>query len=207
MENVVDALKMAGAVLLFVMALSVAILSFTQSRQTIDTVLKHSDRESLTIEGDSRFYYLASKSDTSRYVGKETIIPTIYRAYKENYKIIFKFPDNYYLFKSNGKEVNKIDLAAQSIGSDELSRKFIDGILYGNYELQDFKQTFKIEPNSKPLYTYLTEKENNFKIREELGTYYMEDVMGPEDTGDKSSIEDVNKQEKRVLTYTFESIT
>lgn len=209
MENAVEALKMAGSVLLFVIALSVAILAFTQSRQAIDAVLKYSDRESLTIEGDSRFYYLSNKSDTSRYVGKETIIPTIYRAYKENYKIIFKFPDDHYLFKSNGKEVHKIDLASQSIGSDQSSRKFIEGILYGADELQAFKQTFKIEPHSIPLYTYLTEKERqSYKIKEELGTYYMEDLKTePEDDSEKSNIEEVNKQEKRVITYTFELIT
>ena len=104
MENAVDALKMAGSVLLFVIALSVAILSFTNARQAIDSVLEYSDRESLTIEGDPRFYYLSGgNNDTSRYVGKETIIPAIYRAYKENYKIVFKFNDvdTYYLYKNS----------------------------------------------------------------------------------------------------------
>ena len=206
MENAVEAIKMAGSVLLFVIALSIAVLSFSQARETIDAVLKYSDRESLTIEGDSRFYYLSSGSDTSRYVGKETVIPTIYRAYKENYKIIFKFPDNYYLFESNGERVCKIDLAGQSIGNDALSRKFINGILYGDYGT-DFTTLFKVVPNtSKTLYEYLTAKETTHRIREDLGTYYMEDIMGPDDTGDKSSVQDVNKQEKRVITYTFESI-
>ena len=35
MENAVDALKMAGAVLLFVLAISVAIVSFGQAREKI----------------------------------------------------------------------------------------------------------------------------------------------------------------------------
>ena len=213
MENAADAIKMAGSVLLFVIALSVAILAFSQAREAIDTVLKYSDRESLTIEGDNRFYYLSNINDTSRYVGKETIIPTIYRAYKENYKIVFNFPDSYYLFESSGEEVCKIDLANQSIGSDALSRKFINGILYGDYEYEtgktliDFKTLFKVEPNSKSLYTYLTEKESGYKIKEELGTYYIEDIMGQDDTGDKSEVQEVNKQEKRVITYTFQSRT
>lgn len=107
MENATDALKMAGSVLLFIVALSVAILAFSQARQAIDAVLKFSDRESLAIEDDSRFYYLSSTSNTKRYVGKETIIPAIYRAYKENYKIIFKFKDDYYLFKDRNRKFSK----------------------------------------------------------------------------------------------------
>ena len=109
-ENIADALKMAGSVLLFVMGLSIAILAFSQARESMDIVLSYSDRESLSIEGNPRFYYLSKDNDTSRYVGKETIIPAIYRAYKENYKIVFKFPDDYYLFKQevkNAKGLNK----------------------------------------------------------------------------------------------------
>lgn len=112
MENAVEALKMAGSVLIFVLALSVAILAFSQTREAIDTVLKYSDREYWTIEGDERFYYLADGSDTERYVGLETIIPTIYRANSEGFDIVFKFKDNYYLYKekttSGNKDVCKI---------------------------------------------------------------------------------------------------
>lgn len=211
MENAVEALKMAGSVLLFVLALSVAILAFSQSREAIDTILKYSDRESLTIEGDSRFYYLANSNDTTRYVGKETTIPAIYRAYKENYKIVFIFPDDYYLYKDkNGNEIKTIDLSKQSLGSDLESRQFLDGIIYEKYDynsgknLVDYKDKFSISPNTKGLFTYLTEKESSYKIKEELGTYYMEDLKkDASDTSTKSSIEDANKTEKRVITYTF----
>ena len=44
MENAAEALKMAGAVLLFVLALSVAIVSFGQARETADTILDYRDR-------------------------------------------------------------------------------------------------------------------------------------------------------------------
>ena len=85
MENAVDALKIAGSVLLFVMAISVAILSFGQVRQVSDVILDYRDRETVYIDGN--YYYEAS--GTERSVGLETIIPTIYRAYFENYKIVF----------------------------------------------------------------------------------------------------------------------
>ena len=211
MENAADALKMAGSVLLFVIALSVAILAFSQAREAIDVVLKYSDRESLTISNDDRFYYLSKSSDKRRYVGKETIIPTIYRAYKEKFKIIFEFPDDYYLFKNSaGEKVCKIDLSKQSLGSDLQSRQFLNGIIYGDYEYEtgktqnDYETLFRITPYSMNLYNYLTSKESNYKIEEKLGTYYLEDLKtDPSDTNEKSNVEEVNKQEKRVITYTF----
>lgn len=202
-ENVADALSMAGAVLLFVIGLSIAFLTFSQARETIDIVLSYSDRESLTIEGDERFYYL-SNGNTNRYVGKETIIPAIYRAYKENYKIVFNFNDGgeYYLFKdSGGNKVTSIDLEKQSISSDLASRKFLDGIIYRKFDTnqEDFKKNFNITPNNeKGLYEYLTEREQNANIKESLGTYYIDDINST------SEIEEVNKTEKRVITYTFE---
>ena len=150
-NNITDALIMAGSVLIFVMGLSISMLAFSQARESIDILLSYSDRESLTIEDDPQFYYKASEQDTERYVGKETIIPAIYRAYKENYKIIFQFPDDYYLFKrrmTNRQEpINRIDLGEQhnnstgssesliSIGSDLDSRYFVEGILYQKFNL------------------------------------------------------------------------
>ncbi len=199
-ENIADALKMAGSVLLFVMGLSIAILAFSQARESMDIVLSYSDRESLSIERDPRFYYLSNDNDTSRYVGKETIIPAIYRAYKENYKIVFKFPDDYYLFE---KEISTLDLANQSLSSDLESRQFLNGIIYGDFTYEDGKtktdyiSKFNIKPNNVCLYNYLTEKESTYKIKEYLGTYYIEDVNGT------SEVNAVNKTEKRVITYEF----
>lgn len=219
-ENIADALKTAGSVLLFVMGLTIAILAFSQARETMDIVLSYSDRESLSIEGDSRFYYLFNDNDdnddndpTSRYVGKETIIPAIYRAYKENYKIVFKFPDDYYLFKqevknaeglNEEKEISTLDLANQSLSSDLASRQFLNGIIYGDFTYEDGKtktdyiSKFNIKPNKVCLNNYLTEKEKIYKIKESLGTYYIEDVNGT-----REEVNNVNKTEKRVITYEF----
>ena len=201
MENAADALKMAGSVLLFVMGLSIAILAFSQARESIDIILSYSDRESLSIENDSRFYYLSNTQDTNRYVGKETIIPTMYRAYKENFKIVFIFPDDYYLFKTkdNNDGIKVLDLSKQSIASDLSSRQFLNGIIYGDFEKNEYKRKFNINPNDMSLYNYLTakEKSGNYLIKESLGTYYIDDVNGT------TQVNDVNKTETRVITYEF----
>lgn len=85
MENASDAIIMAGAVLIFVIALSLAMTVFAQARSTIDTVVYASDRTN---------YYEYMDLDISnniknRIVGLETIVPTLYKYYKENYTVVF----------------------------------------------------------------------------------------------------------------------
>ena len=77
MENAADALKMAGAVLLFVLALSVIIFSFGQARANSDIILNYKDRETTYIDGN--YYY--TTTGTERQVSLETVIPAIYRAF------------------------------------------------------------------------------------------------------------------------------
>ena len=89
MENAAEALKMAGGVLLFIIALSVSIISFGQVRQTADTIFSSKDRETEYIDGDY-YYQVGDGSSSERTVGLETILPTISRVYSENYKIIFE---------------------------------------------------------------------------------------------------------------------
>ncbi len=85
MENASDAIVMAGAVLIFAIALSVAMTVFTQARATVDTVIYESDRTSY-------YEYLdmdISNNIKNRIVGLETVIPTLYKYYKENYTVVF----------------------------------------------------------------------------------------------------------------------
>ena len=78
---------MLASVLLFVIAISVIILSFNQARITADTILDYRDRETYYINGD---YYYKASNNLVRQVGLEAIIPSIIRAYTENYKIVFE---------------------------------------------------------------------------------------------------------------------
>ena len=213
MENAVEALKMAGSVLIFVIALSVAILALTQAREGIDAVLKYSDRESSRIDNDERFYYVSSDDNKNRIVGLETIIPTIYRAYKENFKIVFNFGDEFYLYKDkNSNKINKIDMSLTNVSNDNDSREFLEGIVYGKYNSVvtnengnkltgetafKYKFNFVDDIPTGGVVEYIN-KNNNSKIIEQLGTYYMEDI------GESSEgLDDANKTKKRVITYSF----
>ncbi len=201
MENAAEGLKMAGSVLLFVMALSIAVLSFSNARQGVDSIVRYSDRETYTIQGDDRFFY--NSGDTNRTVGIDTIVPTLYRAYKENYRVVFEFADsNRFLFKDKDtNSINKIDLEEQNIASEADSIEFINGILYSDkMSLSnhiDFRKKYNVSLDFfNGLYKYLVYYGGS--ITENFGTYYMEDVGGTNE-----NVEDVNKTKKRVITYTL----
>lgn len=203
MENAVDALKMAGAVLLFVLAISVAIVSFGQAREAADTILDYKDRETVYIDGN--LYY--KTTGTERTVGLETIIPTIYRAYIENYKIVFEgLNEPIYTLKLSGNtQIAKytIDLETKTttdgiqinnvaLANDEQKSEFLCGILYNDFtksgSAENFKKKYNVELPTNSLISRLKGK----KITEYLGVYYQ---------NDNEDVPDVNKTEKRIITY------
>lgn len=187
MENAAEALKMAAWVLIFVVALSLCINSFSQARQTMDTILEYNDKE-------YNYTYVEENGSTQRIVSYESIIPTIYRAYKENYKIIFPYV-LYRKIDSSGhrEEINYIDLEKESLGNDLMKEEFIKFILFGIKSDDDTSRFSNIEFNnqSNALYEQLKGK----KFKECLGVYYQEETNGT------SSTPNANKTRKRVITY------
>ena len=90
MENAVEALKMAFAVILLTLALSLTITLFSKARATAEVVLHSSDE---TAYYDYTKYDLPEDPSGNRIVGYETIIPTLYKYDKERYKVVFKKGD------------------------------------------------------------------------------------------------------------------
>lgn len=202
MENAADALKMAAAVLIFVLALSISINAFGEVRQTSKIILDYKDRE-------YDYTYVSDKDEdgnliTERIVSAETIVPSIYKAYKENYKIVFKFKNGNSLYqKINGEEVRSIDLEKDIIGNDTDKEDYIKALLYGRdsdtWDNFENKYSNIIEPMSLqnlreyPLYDIIKEK----RFKEYLGIYIQEEVYNSESEDNP----DANKTEKRVITY------
>lgn len=199
MENAADAIKMAGAVLLFVLALSIIIPFFSQARETTDLILDARDRETTYINGN--YYYKATGNE--RQVGWETILPTVMRAYLENYKIVFEgLSDPIYRIELGGKIIDKYSLDLETnngtkyenvaLANEDQKAEFLCGILYHKYRTnnyEDFNKKFNVEIGSRSLSDMLKGK----KITEKLGVYYQND----------SDIPDVNKTQKRIITYTI----
>ena len=154
MENAADAIKMAGAVLLFVLALSIVIPFFSQARETTDLILDARDRETTYINGN--YYYKATGNE--RQVGWETILPTVMRAYLENYKIVFKgLSDPIYKIKLDGKIIDKYSLDLETnngteyenvaLANEDQKAEFLCGILYRDFTKSGSQDKFEKKYN------------------------------------------------------------
>lgn len=181
MENGVQALKIAASVLIFVLAITIAISAFTSATQALNRIfdMRNND-EYVTVKDESgNEYYLnfVRFSGGTRKVGVETIIPSIYRAYKENYAIYFYESDNtpMDLDTSDDEIINYIDLEKEVYPNAEKAIENINKLLYED-----------------GLYGRLQEKKT---FIEKLGEYYMDDVNGETGTSE------VNKTKKRVIAY------
>ena len=202
MENATDALHMAAAVLIFVLALSISINAFGEVRQTAQTIIQYKDRE-------YDYSYVDQAGSTQRKVGIESIIPSIYKAYKENYKIIFETNEintnigNGIYQKSDGQggtvEINYIDLEKETIGSDKDKEEFIRAILYGNEKGKNPNwETIQLKYSNYGIILKdegIYDKINTKTFNEYLGIYYQDETDG------KTNTPQSNKVEKRVITY------
>lgn len=77
MENAVDALHIGFAILVFVIAVSLAFTVFSQAREVADVVLYYNDRTNFE-------EYVPQLANQNRIVGIETIIPAIRRYATDN---------------------------------------------------------------------------------------------------------------------------
>ncbi len=86
MENASEALKMAGAMLIFVVALTITIISFTAARQASDSIV--STYGQLTTFYD---YELYKNTGSYREVKSDEIIANLYSYYQTNNTILFYY--------------------------------------------------------------------------------------------------------------------
>lgn len=211
MENAADALKMAAAVLAFVLALGISMSSFSEVREVSEIILNYKDKE-------YNYSYIPSNGDTTRKVSVETIVQSIYRAYNENYKIYFyengNESDPLVLFKEGmtqeKQEINYIDLRKQALATVEKRNQFIGCILYGSSyrapsgkSFNDIKNEFKevgIILQEQGLYDKIV---SSGGVEEKFGVYYEDDEVledsNPDDS--ESNVPQANRIKKRVITY------
>ena len=125
MEDAVDALKMAFSVFAFIIALSIVFAMFAQAREVSDIVLAHTD--------NTYFVEYADVNDevNGRTVGIETIIPTLYRYYKEKFSIdIITGSDNTYNEKFDEEVERKVYTRAEGYDTSEYKKLYPDGITW-----------------------------------------------------------------------------
>lgn len=184
MENAAGALKFAFAILLFGMALTLSISSFSQATRSVKAIIELRDRE-------TQYMYVEPSENLSRTVGIETVVSTMYRAYQENIEI--------YFFDSTGKkitlykdednnEISCIDLENERFGSQATVKEHLDIILGGTETLNTKGDEIKNKYRNRIVYNEgIYQKFKNSKFEEKLGEY-------DQGTG-------ATKITKRVITY------
>ena len=219
MENSTDALKMAFAVIVFVMALTIAVMMFSQLNQVSKLVVSSSDI--------TKYYEYkpAENEEQTRIVGLETIIPTLYKYYKENYTVLFLNENGkplslyktqtdtnlwseagvigkYYKNKKDNNPVCSFDVDEETIrhepwtGSLSDYKENLDAFLYGG--------TFRYKSGGtdsagRKGYTYsgFLKAYSTAKFKETLGEYKYN--LTEEENDNVSSL--LKNRKKRVIIY------
>lgn len=106
MENATDALLVAFAIIVFIIALSVTLTTLSQAKEVADIVLFYSDRENFQIplKDDT-----INVSNGGRTVGVDTVIATIYRCAKEKFSVKIIDEDNIYFFEYDVQTQKQIE--------------------------------------------------------------------------------------------------
>ena len=215
MENAVDAMKIAFGVFVFTMALSITMYMFTMARETSDAVLQRSDVTTLM-----EYVETSNMIGEERIVGLETIIPTLYKYFKENYTVIF--------LESNGTPIelyetqtdpslwspgytnkyydNNQDVRVCSFDVDEETRRREPWTGNTNYYKQNLDMflsggTF-VSPSGNGMdynYSGFIDEYSDSQFRESLGEYTYNDVSAA--TGTDTT--NIKPKKKRVIIYTL----
>ena len=183
MENATDALLMAGSVLMFIIALTVAISSFTSLRGEMQTLLNERDQLLIMKDEDTGGYINYLKSDNNdklaiRTVGIDAVITSIRRMTKEDYTVYIEPIDNLEDFNATGSfaalnvsTTNKqlIKLSIAGIGDRYVSKDNLTNVLSSIYK-----------------------KLKNKKFEEYIGIYQNKTTKG---------VADANKSTYKIVTY------
>ena len=219
MENAVDAIYIAGAVLLLLVALTIGISSFSTQVSQIDEIVQADERVDIATDATGQFVNYISHSDSERVVSVDTIVNTLYRAYKENYTVYIKLND-YSHVKNSDKYVTKAKKTTTVIQSDGTPKNIIninDKILVfkitTEYNLQNAKEKLNNiladvsgeNPNGADLYNVLkSDSSHNKRYTEYIGELYQNDITsnaGDHMSNEQKKVSDYNKTKVRIITY------
>ena len=115
MENAVDALKIAFAIFIFVLSLSIAFMAFSQAAQTSNKMLFASD--------PTNYYtYTEMVPKEGRIVTTDVVISSLYRYYKESIVVN--------IVNSSGK-IETFNTATDGLNSQERRKQRVEGYVLG----------------------------------------------------------------------------
>ena len=168
-DNISNALLMAAAMLIFIIAITVTFSLISQTKTTSDIILYSYDDTKYYDQGyEDITYTLADEKKFNRIVNIETIMPTVYRYIKENYGVT--------IIKKDGTILARFDSTTESVVN-----KWQNYLNIRNTESQGYKtvSTFynDLIQNLKSVDIYETDNNGNISLKtielkwNEINTY------------------------------------
>lgn len=231
MDNAAEALYMGAAVLVFMVALSLTLSSFSTFKNDLEDLILAEEKVDTAQSTDSTvktsYINYISSSEECRTVGIETVANSIYRVYKENYMVVLKLNDYSKFTDSSGslKEYKDLLIKGNGVSLNSPTTK-------ANMKFQQYKNSKETKdllnlyatilvfniPNAQNnperfsnllrdgLYDLLKDK----TFIEYTGVYYQNDTVPLGSYTDpktypedegKKSISVANKEKARIITY------
>ncbi len=186
MENASDALIMAGQILIFIVALTVCLSSFTNVRAEVNRIVGENEEIRFAKDGETYVNFIESKKGSAnRVVESDTIVTSLYRAIKENYVVYIKFTDPTNDIKNN-KYISKITATQTNSVTQINEGDLLIKVTIGTDTNQDVDKVLKDGNDGGRLFEEL----RKYKFKEYLGEYQ-----------DSSDVTSENKQTYRIITY------
>lgn len=102
MDNAAEALFMGAAVLVFMVAVSLTLSSFSTFRNDLEDIILADERVDAAQDSSGNYINYISSENECRVVGIDTLVNSLYRVYKENYIVVIKLNNGYEEFNSTG---------------------------------------------------------------------------------------------------------
>lgn len=203
MENATDALIMAGSVLLLIIALSVAISSFTNLKVQVDGIIGARDQIQYAKDitnSDEYLNFIKNNGNDVRKVKTEAIISAIRRLRKEDYVI--------YIVYNNGNPGDILSKMKVSDSKKKLVQTYNNNVLFDkSYEIIEISMTYQsLFYNTKTEgTTIVTTRDLNHDFLVELnamtnGKTYNE-YIGEYQEETEPGVSDANKKTRKIITF------
>lgn len=196
MENAVDALKIAGSVLLLIIALTVNISTFSRVKTEFEQIIKNRENVKYAIdttkEENTYVNYLKSSGvNYARSVTIETIVSSLRRLAKENYKV--------YIVLNHIGDVSSL--------SSDLKINLKYDLTYGNVILAEEGDTVIFYQLGGVQGKWLENNENSENFDKSISILYnkLKDSTFVEYFGlykeENANISDAEKKDRKIITY------
>lgn len=162
MENAADALKIAFAIFVFVLAITITFSIISQAKSTADVVLYHSD--------ETNFYDHEESSDENRKVSITEVISTLYRYYKESISVTVNLGNQgesrtFDLSTNSSSNINRIEQDLEEYIKNNLlkldeklkfTEEFVEVPISGIYEIGEDDTEITLSSGGKKVYVTYT---------------------------------------------------